>query len=219
MAIGDWTIFKSDPAMTVALTSTSAIVGATSLVANAVGAPACSFNMHRVSAAQRGFVRGQVEFLVRPTAQSSGGMFGFYCMSDQLDMTTTGNCYGMYYRFSSSAGFTQFIIGKSSSGVDDLPLSSGTKFYTESFQIPNGSVMPFRFRWNADENEFNGVQFTLHRGVLGQTDYVGLTQVFTGVDSSSPLLTTVGEGPCGDLPGGNADMLMDNYLGYELQAA
>ena len=215
MAISDWVINKSVATHTVSLTTVDPMVDLSSLSYDSLGGgPSGSFNMYRVNVAERARVRGVYQFLIEPTAQSSGCQFGFTCMNSALDVTQSGtSCYLAGYNGSISG--RSLFIRKFTNGLD----GSSTTLDILTFSLNNNDILPIEIEWNADDLELGGTRLILRRGNIGQTDFTGLTDVFDVIDNVSPLLTTQGEGPAGVWSSVQGPYKMDALKAFDLLPA
>ena len=214
MAIADWVIVKSNAAHNVSLTTVNPLVDTASLEFDTLAGGSGQFNMYRNLVGERGYIRGVFQFLVSPTGQSSGNFFGVTCMNSALDVTAAGtSCYLVGYN--GSVGGKSLFVRKYTNGLGN----TGSSLASTAFTINNNEILPIEVEWNFDLGEFGGTRLVLRRGIIGQTTFTGLTDVHDISDSSSPLSTSVAEGPAGVWSASQSPYKMDELEHFLLTPA
>lgn len=193
----DYTIVQTDPAMSFAINTTAPVIeGNAQLGFSSPTSGPHSANMYITDPAERGFVRGVFRAFIRPNAQSGVGSVGFAFLQNQLDVATGGaggQCYFAF--FQGEFGTTQKVrVVKVTDGINGPHYGFTPALLSGAFPVPNGSFIPVEVEYNANP-AVSGVELSLWRGAIGQTDFVGLTLVGSTIDTASPYMTSVAEGP------------------------
>ena len=226
MAIADWIIEKSDPAMTANLEIGSPIDGTGSLhlsqtaIAATVGV---STEHLRVLAGppQSQFIKGKIRTLIKPInftdAATSASFFGIHSMMNQAQVFALNGkayCAGRWGGVSPS-----WRISRVDNAITGT--ASFTTLATGSIlNLPAiGDVRAIEFEWIFDPLEFNGVRLTF--SAAPDDNFNNLGVIYQVVDTSANhLTTTVGEGlfmaALHSVPGPVLEVLYDKTANFEL---
>ena len=216
MAFGDWDFYDNPAAINAALDITDPIVGAGSL---ALGNSSAAYNsgggnITLDAGFTNGLEKGRIRTLVSPRHQwqSSTSTFinvkfaGIYCMADVVDIS---NGFGNDFyaagitKARDTANSVRLIIGKQvggntanfAVGTDGSALQADLLVDTDAlFTMNEDDILPIQFEWNLDIAQLGGIRLTLSAGNVNDTDFTNLATVYDLVDSSSPLISTAGEG-------------------------
>lgn len=202
MAITDWDIFSNSPDALVTLKTNANVVysgvsnqitsppirGASSLLTfNGAGDAGTKIQIQPKPAFSSGQLKGKLRTLVHviPTA---GGVkeAGLYCLSGQTNLITTGNCYLAY--FTTALNNFNFIIAKSGNGIEGFG-SAMALATSPTMQWAEGTTFALEFVWDA-----TGTSAVLVLRLGSATDFSDLTNLLSYEDTTSPFLTSSGEG-------------------------
>ena len=144
--------------------------------------------MRLVSGFTRGLTKGRIRLLNRLdalVAQGSSGV-GFVIFMSQADVTnTSGSCYACLLN---TATWTLY---KTTTGLRNLASLASS---TIAPLAVIGTPLALELRWAYDATKYGGTSIALYVGAA--LNFTDLTPRLTYVDTSSPLTTSVGEGPC-----------------------
>ena len=226
MAIADWIIEKSDPAMTANLEIGAPIDGTGSLhlsqlaIAPTVGVSTAHLRV-LAGPPQSQFLKGKIRTLIKPinftdTATSSS-FFGIHAMMNQGQVFAAG---GKAYFAGRWGGMTpSWRMSRVDNGIN------GTISFTHLSQgsvlnLPGlNDIRAIEFEWIFDPLEFSGVRLTL--SVAPDSNFNNLATIYQVVDTTPNHLTTsVGEGlflsALHSTPGAVLEVLYDKTANFEL---
>lgn len=141
---------------------------------------------------------GKVRQVIRPLSLGGGRVFGIATLQSARNITTSGTAYIAYLTGSILA------IGKIAAGLS----GAITILDSVAFPIVVGINYILEFEWNVDNVQLGGTD--LYARVIGVPvsystadilDHLGFSVKLQKIDTSSPLLTTLGYGPIFITPG------------------
>lgn len=203
MTLQQWTIDKTEAGMTAVIDSVTPIDGTGSLQFDRGSASGSDIS---ITASPRelfaqGFTSGRCRHLFRVDAHS--GSTGSYCgivvQKSQENLTAgAGSAYGWIIRSSTTSGIGGngwFLhLMKYSAGLVDYNVADVTEDRLADVgltAVTLGTAFAMELEWLLDVPNLGGVRLIGRYGV----DFDNLTDVRTYVDTSSPLETSVNEGP------------------------
>jgi len=204
MALSDWDVFKTDTDVIVSsvfdgvdlILPTGDILAISSLddggsvfVGNGTNANGESANLQPKTSFGGALTFGKIRSLVFTFVGSGVREWGFYCMSSQADLTSSGSCYLLY----ATTAFNNFnfIIAKSTSSGIVAPFSNASPLASSPTSLfSDGTAFALELEWDAS----SGTQTVLTMRHGTALDFSNLSDVGTVIDTSSPLLTSSGEG-------------------------
>ena len=208
--LADWDIFTSGP-VTVDIVTSSVIVGAQSLRLLAPHSPGVSANILPKTTSSLHYVatKGKLRTLLYGVVEGGGVLIsGLSCQQSVRDINPDGTSF--YFAGYSHTG-DRLGIGKATNGLQQTLGLMPFQVFTP-FTLSAGSTISIEFEW---EVSGTSVILTLRKGTT--TDYSNLAQILTYTDSSSALLTTVGQGLCYATPdfSSNPEFRVDQTTGFE----
>lgn len=193
----DYTNVLSDPGIDIAIDSNTPIEGNGELSFKSPNAGPQACNIYRTAALERGYVRGVLRGFIRPNGQSNTCCLGWAFLQNQLDVSTAnggGQCYFAFLKGEFGSGNQTVSVAKVADGIAAANLKFATKLLNANVSVADGNFMPIEVEYNANP-ALSGVELSLWHGTVGQSDFTGLTLVGTIIDTTSPLMTSVAEGP------------------------
>lgn len=213
MSLADWTQVSSGPAGTVSIDVTTPMVDSGSLTYVAAAGIATRAGHTFVLTSppfSSGFTKGRIRTLAR---WNTGGQItvdgrkwqsGIICMMSAADVTVDGggeSCYTWAIGSGQNVATNQFEIVLMKN-VDGLAGATGThtSLHEENtlgaYPPSAGDFWPIELEWQADLAGLGGTRLIGRMGTKNSTDFGTLTDLIDIVDTTSPLLTSVGEGLC-----------------------
>jgi hypothetical protein len=189
--LDDFTVYKSDAVILVALETLAPIRGTGSLRIYPNSPASRYVNMVRATG-NKAFTSGRVRFLCRVDGFLAGAFMGFAFQQSQADLTTSGTAYLFQWLISNTSNFQQLQIHRCTAG---LPTSTQL-FASPNFPWNTNVTMALECTWIVDLVNLGGIRFNVKRGSAEDfsdlADVAGLTNVLT---TTNLLTTSVGEGP------------------------
>ena len=211
MALSDWTQTFSGPAGTVSIDVTDPMVGSGSL--DYVAAPTVTTRSGHTWVLtappfSNGFTKGRIRTLIRWNTGGNiavDGRFwecGIVAMMSNADVTVDGGgqtCYTFAVGSGSAVATNQFrlLLLKHTDGLAGA-VGTHTIFYeanTPGAHPPSADdFWPIELEWVADLGGLGGTRLIGRVGTKNSLDFGTLADVIDVVDTTDPLLTSVGEG-------------------------
>ena len=203
MALGDWTRnVLNETYHSVSLEVNTPLVGNGSVIIN-MGTSTTAFGgVNMYYTAQQGFTKGRIRTIMRMdyrprTYEWQRG--GIVCMQSHLNPVDNN---AAWYAFSwglrkstisGSPGQQYWMIEKHT--ADQIhEVATGTEIDYEGVSVSDGDYYPVQLEWVADIPNLGGTRLTASVGTLNSVDFSTMVEVLDYIDTSSPLITTLGEG-------------------------
>ena len=197
MSLSDWTIYKTNSSMQVAVSATNPILGDGSLRISRSGVGASNLSAHlSLTTKPHGFTRGRLRSAYRLDTHSGTvdhGM-GLLFMQSQTDLTQgSGSAYALVLHTSTTAGNIDSLrLVRYDAGISAPTTNVLANVATGGIAL--GTVVCLEAEWALDTPVIGQMTVT-GRSSIGFQKFVGLVQQFSAVLTTSVLLTSVGEGP------------------------
>lgn len=211
MALSDWTQTSSGPAGTVSIDVATPIVGSGSLLyAHAAGSATRAGHTWVLTSPpfSTGFTKGRIRSLIRWV---DGGQIaidgrdwqaGIICMMSAADVTVDGGGEGCY-TWAIGSGHNvatnqmEVCLYKHTDGLAGATATHTTIHEENTLGAHPPSAddfWPVELEWQADLAGLGGTRLIGRMGTKNSTDFGTLTDLIDHIDTSSPHLTSVGEG-------------------------
>jgi hypothetical protein len=210
MALGDWVQNKSGSVWTVAIDVGDPMVDSGSLSLQSENGVAGPSGHTFVLGApfSSGFTKGKIRTLLRwdtggeiNVSNSQRWGVGIVCMMSAADVTVGGggeSCYTWYIGSGNNAATNQMetCLFKHTDGLS-TSTSHTTLFEANTpgtYPPAAGAFWPLELEWVADLAGLGGTRLIARVGTQNSTDFGTLVDKIDTIDTTSPLLTSVGEG-------------------------
>ncbi len=200
MALSNWVVFETGfPTVGIMTAITdpvplSPIIGTGSLRLTQYSVTEGLINLYNTGYSP-GFTKAKWRSVLRPVSMLgiTNYSLGFVFMQSQLNLTGgTGSCYFAHLSVNANGTNARFIIRKFVGTGLQTNLGASTTLYTGSnLGTILGTNNAVEVEWDASSG--TQVDITIRR-TLNSTSFASLTLETSITDSSSPLITSVGEG-------------------------
>jgi hypothetical protein len=193
MAYADFDVYKSHAGMIVAVDVLSPVEGVSSLYLadNGVGGDPQAIAIRQDGGGYtRGLTQGRMRGLIK-IISSPGASAGFTFLQSQVDITTSGDLYGIF-------------VGRPRLSIDQLCLKklvTNQGLQAPAIELlvlnysPSTNVIALEVTWVVDLTTLGGtyIKVSASDPASSATDFSGLITRYEAVDYSSPLTTSAGE--------------------------
>jgi hypothetical protein len=188
----DFTFYKVNASLLIALETASPILGTGSLKMAHNNAAGLHYANGVRAAGNKAFPSGRVRFLARLDGFGLGTVLGFAFNQSQPDLTSSGTAYLFYWSVSNVNTTHQLQIARCTAGIP----TRTTLFTGPNFTLNAGVTTALECSWVTDLVNLGGIRFSVKQGSATNysdlADVAGLTNVLT---TTTLLTTSVGEGP------------------------
>lgn len=189
--LDDFTFYKSDPAILVALETSTPLVGTGSLRMYRNLAASGRANGVRATG-NRAFTSGRARWLCRVNGFLLGDCIGFAFNQSYVDVTSTGTGYNCYWSISNNASLHTLRLDRMTSGlVTGVNLAA-----SPAFAWAIDTTMALEVSWVVDLVNLGGIRFNVKRGAAPDfSDLVDVANLTNVLVTTNLHTTSMGEGP------------------------
>lgn len=189
--LDDFTFYKSDPAVLVALDTATPIQGTGSLKMAHNNAPTSYVNGVR-NTGNKAFPSARVRFLCRVDGFLLNTFLGFAFNQSQANLTSSGTGYLFRWLISNIGTTHKLQIVRCTAGIPTVTMV----FESPNFTWAVDTTMALECSWVVDLVTLGGIRFNVKRGTALDFSDLADVQGLTNVLATTNLQTTsVGEGP------------------------
>ena len=194
MAFIDWDQYSSGSTIAMANDTVIPIAGGGSLFFDSSGSGnrQAHMSVSTSSGINKGFTQGEIRTICNVASFTAGFRTGIICLQSQDDVSgIVGSCYtlNMQSRTSSAIDF-RLVLNKHTTGLQNV-----TTLLDETINSLStlGTDFVMELEWVANLPGLGGTQLTVSFGNNTQ-DFNNLVTQFIVLDTTSPILTSAGEG-------------------------
>jgi hypothetical protein len=191
MSLADWTIYKSDPFVTVRINTTNPIGGGGSLVLADNGITNPQAVLVRTSSREKGYLAGTLRTLIRIDDLDGAGVGMVFMMNKESIAKISGEFYGVFLGETQNVGVSELVLARFTEGMQNSP-----DMYIFSEEIEPVGVLALEVGWESSFGTLGGTRIIIRRSnpLTDANSFASLLTVYDDIDTSDALLVTKAEG-------------------------